>query len=483
MKEVHMLKALKAYCPNALPMHMPGHKRNTLMASYLKELGAEWDITEIDGFDDLHAPEGMIADSEARAARLFGSEHSIYLVGGSTAGILSAVYALGQGKQTCVIARNAHKSVYHALEITGLQATFVYPQVDCETGMNASISPDAAEKALQNTPGAAFVLITSPTYEGVISDVRSIADVAHKYGAKLIVDEAHGAHLGLGNAFGNGAVKAGADIVVQSLHKTLPCLTQTAIMHAAKGVDYKKLMHAIDIFETSSPSYLLMASIDGCVKLLSEKGKEILGHWRESLEGFRKETSALKKIRILTPDSANVFAFDQSKIIIGIGNSALSGVDIMRLLRNRFHIELEAAYERYAIAMTGAGDTEHSLMRLAEALIAIDRDAPSGESRPVFPGMEALEAVTSVKDALACVCESVKPEEAVGRVSAEYAWAYPPGIPLMVPGERITDNVVRAFLSMKHMGIKMLTTSGADGAFAVIPENSISGCQAHRKIT
>ena len=148
-----------------------------------------------------------------------------------------------------------------------------------------------------------------------------------------------------------------------------------------------------------------------------------------------------------------------------------------------FHIELEAAYERYAIAMTGAGDTEHSLMRLAEALIAIDRDAPSGESRPVFPGMEALEAVTSVKDALACVCESVKPEEAVGRVSAEYAWAYPPGIPLMVPGERITDNVVRAFLSMKHMGIKMLTTSGADGAFAVIPENSISGCQAHRKIT
>ncbi len=459
-----LLEALQKYCPDATCMHMPGHMRSKDYA-YLNSLAAAWDITEIDGFDDLHNPSGILLRSMEAAAKLWGSEYSRYLVNGSTCGILACVYALGKNGGRAVVARNAHKSLYHALEITGVEPTFVLSGFDRQTGACTDISPESIEKALDDTPDARFVFLTSPTYEGVISDVERICEIAHRRNVPVIVDEAHGAHLGLTDDFRHGAVKAGADIVIQSLHKTLLSLTQTAIMHiSGKRVIIEEINHALDIFETSSPSYLLMASIDGCVETLTGEKEKILHSWRTNIDEFRAQADKLKSIRLWKPQ--NAFAFDESKLVIH--HSSLSGVQLMRLLRERFSVELEAAYPRYAVAMTGAGTSREALNKLLSALIEIDKEEIKGNMHAPDALPPVPERVYSVKDALGMKKKMVKADEAAGCVSAEYAWAYPPGVAVIAPGERIGREQLEALKEFVLSGVNTVTTFSEEGFLTVI---------------
>lgn len=470
-----LIDALNAYCPNATPMHMPGHMRSNEYP-YLVSLGAERDITEIDGFDDLHHPTGILLRSMEKAAKLWGSDHARYLVNGATSGILSSVYALGMGGGRAVVQRNAHKSLYHALEITGVDPVFVSGRFDGETGAIGEVSPECIEEALEKTPDAKFVFVTSPTYEGVISDVERICRIAHSRNIPVIVDEAHGAHLGLTEDFPSGAVRAGADIVIQSVHKTLLSLTQTAVMHiSGKLVSLAEVEHALDIFVTSSPSYLLMASIDGCVSLLSEKKGEIFSAWRTNIDRFRKQVETLSKIRLWSGKDA--FGFDESKLILM--HPDLSGVRLMEILRDRFRIELEAAYPRYAIAMTGAGTKKESLDALFHALSVIDGEEYAGEAQdePVCPGVP--KRVMPIKTALDMPFEQVKADKAVGRVSAEYAWAYPPGVPVIAPGEKITENALWAWRALENAHVNTIKTRSGDGCFCVVTENIHDSASPH----
>ena len=467
-----LIDRLKAYTPNALPMHMPGHKRNIRLADYLAQLPTDIDITEIFGFDDLHAPEGVLRDSMRLASRLWGSDESVYLVNGSTCGILAAVYALGFGGGEAVVARNCHKSVYHALEITGVTPRFVMPAYDPSLDAFGRLSPEAVEAALARTPNARFVLLTSPTYEGIISDVREIARVSHARGVPVIVDEAHGAHLGLHGVFPRGAVQSGADIVIQSLHKTLPSLTQTAILHRSGSlVDRAAILHALDVFETSSPSYPLLASIDGCVRLLTDEGRPLLSAWRENLRTFFAHTANFSRLKILHRPGD-----DPGKIVIETKNAGITGFQLMRILRESCAIALEMAMPAYALAMTGMGDTRESLNALQNALRQIDdrlsaspaRQRPENQTASAFhdsdPKMPPLpEAVFSPKDALGLRTESVPVSASEGRVSADYAWAYPPGIPMLVPGERIPTGFARQWSDLRKCGAKtLLTGNGAE---------------------
>lgn len=461
-----LLDALKNYCPNATPMHMPGHMRSNDYP-YLNALGAHTDITEINGFDDLHNPSGILLDSMKKAASLWGSDHVRYLVNGSTCGILASVYALSMPGGRAVISRNAHKALYHALEITGIVPVFVESGFDEKMGACTDVSPKSIEKALENTPDAKFVFVTSPTYEGVISDIKKICEIAHRRNVPVIVDEAHGAHLDLTGDFSGGAVRAGADIVIQSVHKTLLSLTQTAVMHISGNlVSVNRIDHALDIFETSSPSYLLIASIDGCVEVLSEKRQEIFRRWRKSIDAFRQKASALKNISLWKSDDA--YGFDESKLVLM--HPHLSGVRLTEILRERFSIELEAAYPSYAIAMTGAGTKEESLEKLFYALSVLDKEEFDEKMppAPVVPGIP--ETVYSVKDALTMPYALVKIEDAAGHVSAEYAWAYPPGVPVIVPGERIGEKEAALWKNYLASGVNTVTTRSRPGFLAVIRE-------------
>ena len=222
-----LLEKLQEYrAEDMYPFHMPGHKRKPLPFPNPYSI----DITEIDGFDNLHHAEGILKEAQERAADLYGSKECFYLVNGSTCGLLAAICAATKKRDKVLVARNCHKAVYHALYLNELQAEYIYPVIT-KSGIQGQIEPEQVKKALLLNPDIAAVILTSPTYEGVVSDINAIAGIAHERGIPLIVDEAHGAHLGFGAGFPENAVRQGADAVIMSLHKTLPSFTQTALLH------------------------------------------------------------------------------------------------------------------------------------------------------------------------------------------------------------------------------------------------------------
>ena len=459
-KSEGLLKKLNDYCPGAVPMHMPGHKRNVKLAPYLQQLGADVDITEINGFDDLHDADGVIAEGMERAARLWGAKRSFFCVNGSTGGILAAVFAALDDGDELVCARNCHKAVYNALELRRAKPYFLFPEREEFSGTDCIVTAKAVEEMLDKHPEAKAVIITSPTYEGVVSDVASIADAAHERGAMLIVDEAHGAHLGFGWGFPDGAVKAGADIVVQSLHKTLPSLTQTAMVHVCGDrVDGDKLARSLAVFETSSPSYLLMSSIDSCVRLLEENSDKLFAAWKRNITLFKEVTYDLKHLRVMKKTD-KMFDFDPSKLVISTRGTNINGRELMRRLREKYAIELEMAASEHVIAMTGMGDTEDNLQVLATAIWEIDRYLEDIEV-PKQPMLTAPERACFAWEAAASERENVDISAAAGRVSAEYVWAYPPGIPLLIPGEVIGEDFEQLIKSREQAGISMKSTFSA----------------------
>ena len=436
MSSKALYEKLREYSKSsALPMHMPGHKRNTSSFDYLGSIDAALDITEIDSFDDLNSPEDIFAESEALAASLWGSDETLFSVNGSTGAILASVRAVLKCEtgRTVIVARNCHKSVYHALELCDCRAVYLAPEV-MTAGFSVSVTPESVKTALENTPDAAAVILTSPTYEGIISDIASIADICHSYSVPLIVDEAHGAHLSLHGVFRDGAVKCGADVVIQSIHKTLPSLTQTALVHRNGDiVSSDELRRQMAIFQSSSPSYLLSASIDGCVRFLaSADGERCLRRWKTALDETYKKLDAQDNVTLFTAGDG-VFAKDETKLVI-LGD----GFDIMKSFRSA-GVELEMASISYAVAMTGAGDTSESLDKFCDAakcLNAYEITSFCGKLHIPNVIMCAAEAVRRES------CE-VSLQDAAGKISASYVYAYPPGIPLLVPGEAVDYDIIR----------------------------------------
>ena len=451
-----------------LSLHMPGHKENTALAPYLGTLSAGLDITELPGFDDLHAPEGVLGSSMARAAALFGSGESLYQVNGSTGALLAAVRGATRRGDKVLVARNCHKAVFHALELCGLEPVFLVPPAVEPFGLAGSLPPKQVEEALEAHPDAKLVVYPSPTYDGVLSDTAGICAAAHARGVPVLVDEAHGAHLGLTGDFPPGAVRQGADLVVASLHKMLPSLTQTAILHISGDlVDRQEVRRQAGIFQSSSPSYLLMASMDGCVRLLEERGEALFAAWRRRLEEFDRAVSGLKHLRLPGHgDEAGrtypgIFALDPAKIVISARNSALTGVELMARLREDDRIELEMGLDSYAVAMTGPGTDDSMPRRLAEALLKLDeRYGPALEPKPLPPAPALPPRRLSLEEAVRTKGRAASLPEAVGRVSCEYIWAYPPGIPLIVPGEEVTAGLAETLERFRGAGVKLVGTRG-----------------------
>lgn len=306
------------------------------------------DITEIEGFDDLHHAHGMLKEAQARAALVYQAEETHFLVNGSTVGILSAVAGVTTKGDTVLVARNCHKSVYHAIYLNELEPVYLYPGFRTDACLNTEISAGDVKRALERYPHIRAVIIVSPTYDGVVSDVESIAATAHEKGVPLIVDEAHGAHFGFHPYFPENSNTKGADIVIHSLHKTLPSLTQTALLHMnGKLVDRGKVRDYLHMLQTSSPSYVLMASIDSCIDLLERRSEDIFESYVEMLERTRQELRELKFLHI-----AETEHFDRSKIIISVKNTDMTGQMLYKALLEDYHLQMEMAAGTYVLAMT-----------------------------------------------------------------------------------------------------------------------------------
>lgn len=505
--EADLLEQLERYgSSDHYPLHMPGHKRR------ISHFGDPFaiDITEIDGFDNLHHAQGILLEAQKRAAKLYGAEESFYLVNGSTCGILAAVSAVTRRGDTVLMARNCHKAVYHAVFLNGLHAEYLYPEADMARGINGSISPETVRLVLekQNTQRISAVIITSPTYDGVVSDIRQIAQEVHRAGAVLIVDEAHGAHFPMHEYFPETALACGADLVINSLHKTMPALTQSALLHV-KGsrVDRERLRQYLGIYQTSSPSYVLMAAMDRCVKLMQDEGDELFAIFTERLEKMRLELGKMKQLCLVTGKERELSAFDydRSKVLISTDRCAYSGRELAKILREEYHLEVEMDAPEYVTAIMTVSDTQEGFDRLTQALLEVDRALAQGrtkegfsdartedesvqeepdaayakrimsakrerevskeaqqtdgqrtdEKRDATGSLHKNREVMTIETAANREAHTVWLRESAGCISAEFIYLYPPGIPLLVPGEQITQELLEEFLYYRKCGFEL----------------------------
>ena len=491
-KQPGLLERLTEYVgSDAYPFHMPGHKRREIPdgipGGFPDPYGI--DITEIDGFDNLHHAEGILKDAMETAAAIYGADRSWYLVNGSTCGILSAVFAATENGGKILTARNCHKAVYHAICLNRLEAEYLYPEEITEFGINGGIRAEDVRKALEKDAMRCAgnsgdvrgkitkiqaVLITSPTYEGVVSDIRAIADAAHEYGIPLIVDEAHGAHLEYADqchSFPKSALEYGADIVIQSLHKTLPCFTQTAILHVkGKLVDQDRISRYLSMFQTSSPSYLFMAGMERCIRYMDGDGRNEMIRYEKRLERFMERMEGLQVLEVLDREICGkyrtVAGWDPSKIVVSTMRAEdFHGEELAETLRRKYHLEMEMTAPEYVIAMTSLMDTEEGFERLGTALLEIDgvlrRRMESGrKEKAASETPEGLESKLSHPVRRMLICEAMDADtertafqDTVGKVSAEFVYLYPPGIPIIAPGEVFTDAIVEKIMAYKAAGL------------------------------
>lgn len=517
------------------PFHMPGHKRR-LSADDACRI----DITEIEGFDNLHHSQGILREAQEKAARLYGSKKAYYLVNGSTCGILAAVSAAISRRDKVIVARNSHKAVYNALYLNELIPTYVYPVIT-DMGIQGQISVEAVQKAIEETVDASAVIITSPTYDGISSNIAQIAELAHAKGMVLIVDSAHGAHFGFGYGMPENVIKQGADIVIESVHKTLPAYTQTALLHICSDrVKPEAVERYLDIYETSSPSYVLMAGIERCIDMVSNQKDQLFSGLQRNLDSFYEKVSGLKYLKVLTKadlKADDAFDFDRSKIIIFTDRAGMSGQDMWDILLQKYHIQIEMAAGNYVAALSSVMDTEEGFDRLAAALIDIDshiererlmdkaidgglvidvgqttdeayavsadinaqecadleKDSRKNQSinAEIYHPNERCLEIFEAEDAYKAQCRygagdvyktqcryeteeayksqgsyevktenrwqvlQVPLEEAAGQVSASFINLYPPGIPLVVPGEIISPRLVRDLKSIIKLNLEL----------------------------
>lgn len=451
-------KLIKYREEDIYPMHMPGHKRNLELMDMVNPYAI--DITEIDGFDNLHDAEEILLDNMEEAAQLYHAEHTHYLINGSTSGLLVSIAACTKKGDTVLVARNCHKAVYHAIFLNELVPIYLYPEVDDDYGIHKGITPEQVKKELEENPDIKMVLLTSPTYEGIVSDIREIASVVHSYNIPLIVDEAHGAHLGFSKDFPENSVTCGADLVIHSVHKTLPAFTQTALLHSNGSlVDYDKIKMYLQIYQTSSPSYVLMSGISNCIRIIKEQGRQLFEEYYRNLRGFYLASNKLKHIEVYQPiklqEEKRPFAFDPSKILIFTHHSSINGIELYEMLLNRYRIQCEMVSKNYVLAMTSLADTKEGFNRLLEALLDIDRNI----SRENKQEQTTLFYVTDLRLALTPYeaynlrKESIIIDESIGNIAAEYIYLYPPGIPLVVPGEEITKEIISRIKEYKKAGL------------------------------
>ncbi len=460
---------------NIYPFHMPGHKRNEDAVEFQPKLTE--DITEIDGFDYLHRPTGILQESQAVAAELYQAEETYYCVNGSTGALLAAIAACTVPGGAILMARNCHQSVYHGVCLSGVENYYVYPELLSSYDIHGAVMPEKVEAALSAHPRVQAVVITSPTYDGVVSSVGEIAEIVHRRGVPLIVDEAHGAHFPFHDYFPHSALEQGADVVVHSLHKTLPALTQTALLHVqGKLADRERIHRYMGMYQTSSPSYLLMGSIDSCIRNLQRSGKAFFEKYVERLEGLRGRLSGLEYIQLAGEDlyqNKAVWDLDRSKLLLCVRAEGAGGHQLYELLLKKYGLQMEMEAKTYVLGMTSPADTKDGYDRLCRALEDIEREwrvegraLRKQEAESALNWQETVvlaRKVLSISDAMARPRMLVPFEQSEGCIAGEFLYLYPPGVPLAVPGEQITQKLLDTVAACRDAGLEVRGLAGECG--------------------
>ena len=428
---------LISYSHSKLAFHMPGHKFGTI--ADLNKLNLPClDNTETMGMDNLYEAEGIIKEAMLLMADFYGAKETLFLTNGSTAGVLASILAVCKQGDQLIVARNAHHCVWNGLILAGVTPIYVSPEFHEDEDLVGEIKAKSIEEAIKKYPDAKGILIVSPTYEGIVSDVRTIANLAHENDMTLIVDEAHGAHFVLGNEFPLSSIRQGADIVINSMHKTLPALTQSGLLHICSNrIKYEELVASLRMIQTSSPSYMMMGLMDYIRCYILEYHRLIKKQYIDELVVTRRRLGGrLSVLKLIEHDHRK---YDISKLVISTKNANVTGYEVAMVLNKEFSIMVEAAFDTYIILMTTMADQRETLERLEHALLMIDRylePTKSKESVNKFMKAGIVEG-KNIRNIFYGKKKWIGLETSLGKIAADNIMLYPPGIPIVCIGETI----------------------------------------------
>ncbi|MDD2573577.1 MAG: aminotransferase class I/II-fold pyridoxal phosphate-dependent enzyme [Bacillota bacterium] len=448
---VPLFEALKDYhSRNVIPFDVPGHKHGAglpELADYVGKKMLEIDVNAMECLDNISNPIGVIREAEALAARAYGADNAFFLVNGTTSGVQAMIMAACRPGEKIILPRNAHKSAIAGMILSGAVPIYIQPEINGDLGIAMGITADSIKQAIESHPDARAIFVIHPTYYGAVSDLAAIAKIAHRYGMAVLADEAHGAHFNFHPQLPASAMELGADASASSIHKTGGSLTQSSMLLMRDDIlDPKYMKTTLNLTQTTSASYLLMASLDIARKQLATRGRDILGRLLGIVREAKEELNSVDGLYAFGRELVGcpgVFDYDDTKLGVNVRKLGLSGYETEKLLRKEYNIQVELADMYNILAITAVGDTKESIGSLVVALKDLAKYHRNGNVSKITQGMlKNPEIVVSPRDAYYSSKKSVPLEEAVGYVSGESIMVYPPGIPLVTPGEMMTEEIV-----------------------------------------
>lgn len=451
-----------------VPFDVPGHKHgkaNKELTDFLGEKCMSVDVNSMKPLDNLCHPVSVIKEAEELAADAFGAEHAFFMVGGTTSAVQTMILATCKEGDKIIMPRNVHRSAINALILSGAIPVYVNPESDKRLGIALGMSVSEVEKAILENPDAKAVMVNNPTYYGICSDIKRITELAHTYGMKVLADEAHGTHFYFDESLPISAMEAGADMASVSMHKSGGSLTQSSILLVGKNINHNYVRQVINLTQTTSGSYLLLSSLDMSRKNLALNGRETFENVRSLAKYARDEINKIGDYYAYSREIINgdsIYDFDVTKLSVNTFDVGLAGIEVYDLLRDEYDIQIEFGDIGNILAYISVGDREREIERLVSALAEIRRRFKK-ERTGMFDHEYINPTVAmSPKKAFYADKESLPVKETIGRICSEFVMCYPPGIPILAPGEMITEEILTYISYAKEKGCFMTGPESMD---------------------
>lgn len=451
-----------------VPFDVPGHKRgrgNPELTEFLGEQCLSVDVNSMKPLDNLCHPVSVIKEAEELAAKAFGAARAFFMVGGTTSAVQAMILSSVKHNEEIILPRNVHQSVIHALVLCGAVPVYINPQTNERLGIALGMSVQDVRQAISGHPGAKAILLNNPTYYGICSDLRQITQIAHDSGLKVLVDEAHGTHFYFGKDMPVSAMAADADMAAVSMHKSGGSLTQSSLLLCGSAVNANYVRKIINLTQTTSGSYLLLSSLDISRRNLALRGPEMFEKVKRFSDYAREEINAIGDYYAYSRELINgdsVFDFDTTKLSINTLQLGLAGIEVYDLLRDEYNIQIEFGDLGNILAYISVGDKNKNIERLISALSEIRRNYKKEKKNLLESEYISPIVVMSPQDAFYAEKVSLPLSQCAGRVCTEFVMSYPPGIPILAPGELVTDELIAYIKYAQEKGCTMTGPESMD---------------------